>query len=174
MLKAFLSGVFVWSLLAGPALAGACDKLFLDVDKGTLNGVKLTASLAEVKKAFPCPHKTSKDQFGEHLFFAEHGFYLTVGKSILVLGADEPSFMGTLSKDLLGKNLFEVSDLLGDAAYTAHQAVSDEEEGGRYSYDFFPRPWGTLIVKYSYFSPEYVEEVMITTQKLDELKKLYP
>ncbi len=174
MLKAFLVSAVVWSLGAGPVLAGACDKLFLDLDKGTLNGVKLTASLAEVQKAFPCPHTRSKDQFGEHLFFTEQGFYLTVGKSILVSGVDEPGFMGDLSKDLLGKGVLEVGDLLGDVAYTAHQSISGSEQGARYRFAFYPRPWGTLIVKYSYFSPAYVEEVMITTQKLAELKKLYP
>lgn len=167
-----LTGLLMVALLSTPALAAPCDKLHLDLDKGTLNGVKLTASLAEVKKAFPCPHDVSVHQKMTHFYFGEHHFNIEIGRSLSIYSGEEP-FSGTLSKDIFGKTMFEVDELLGEPAHYSRVAA-DAEMGLYFSYAFFSRPWGTLIVKYDYYTPAHVEEVKLTTQKLAELKKQYP
>lgn len=167
-----LTGLLMATLLSTPALAAPCDKLHLDLDKGTLNGVKLTASLAEVKKAFPCPNSPSVDHKLTSLYFDEHSFMFVPGRSISVFVIEDP-FPGTMSKNVMGKTMDEVSKLLGNPAHRARQ-TADAEMGYAFTYEFYPRPWGTLIVKYDYYSPAHVEGVTVTTQKLAELKKQYP
>lgn len=151
----------------------ACQNMKLDLDKGTLNGVPLTASLAQVKKAFPCPHSQSGEGAEIGLYFAQAGFFFQPGHSIAINNIEEPGFQGQLSKDVLGREPHEVDELLGPAQYQSRVAA-DAEMGHYFRYAFYVRPWGTLILKYDYYSPSHVEEVILTTEKLAPLKKKYP
>ncbi len=155
------------------ALAAPCQNMKLDLDKGTLNGIPLTATLAQVKKAFPCPHSQSGEGAKIYLHFAEAGFGFQPGRSISVNNIEEPGFQGVLSKAVLGLEPHEIDEILGAYQYFSRIAA-DESMGYYYRYAFYARPWGTLILKYDYYSPSHVEEVLLTTEKLAQLKKQYP
>lgn len=168
LLTVLISFVFSASALAAP-----CQNMKLDLDKGTLNGIPLTATLEQVKKAFPCPHSISGEGKKVYLYFAEAGFGFQPGRSISVNNIEEPGFQGQLSQAVLGLEPHEIDEILGVAQYFS-QIVADESMGYYYRYAFYVRPWGTLILKYDYYSPSHVEEVFLTTEKLAELKKQYP
>ncbi|PIQ27365.1 hypothetical protein COW36_15525 [bacterium (Candidatus Blackallbacteria) CG17_big_fil_post_rev_8_21_14_2_50_48_46] len=160
-------------LASTPALAGPCEKMKLDLDKGTLNGISVKATLATVRKAFPCPAKESKYENTVSLYFEAAGFFFTPGQSITVSSMLEPGFNGSLSKDLLGASADQVEEALGASQYQARE-VADESLGYYFYYAFYTRPWGTLILKYDYYTPSHVEEITLSTESLASLKKKYP
>jgi hypothetical protein len=172
-MRILLLTTLIYFFFSAAALAAPCQNMKLDLDKGTLNGIPLTASLAQVKKAFPCPHTQSGQGKNISLYFAAAGFSFQPGQSISVNNLEEPGFQGTLSKAILGLEPHEIDEILGAYQYFSRIAA-DESMGYYYRYAFYARPWGTLILKYDYYSPSHVEEVLLTTEKLAQLKKQYP
>ncbi len=154
-------------LISLPALAGPCDGLKLDLEKGTLGPVSLKHNLADVKKALPCAPETVESMAGTALFFAKQGFYITPGESISVYATQTP-FKGMLSQNILNKPKATVEGLLGAADYSARE----EAEAGFYTHAFYTRSWGTLMLKYS--PKGLLEELTLNRSALDKIKKQFP
>ncbi|HEY9840662.1 MAG TPA: hypothetical protein V6D23_09420, partial [Candidatus Obscuribacterales bacterium] len=142
-----------------------------DFDKGTLNDVGLTASLNTVKRAFPCPFSSTVDKRGTSLYYGAQNFMFVPGHSISVFNTGK-HFPGTMSKEVLGKTAPEIGFLLGAPADTI-RVPAGGQKGQFYSYAFYPRAWGTLILKFTHFQPATVEEVVLSRQQLDVIRKMF-
>lgn len=168
MRHGLFTGLLALTLLsAAPALAGPCDALKLDLDKGTLGSVGLKNKLAEVKTALPCSPELVESMTGKGLFFAKQGFFIVPGDTITIYTLTTP-FKGTLSQNILNKPIAAVETLLGAAEYSARE----EAENGFYTHAFYARPWGTLMLKYS--PKGLLEELTLSSASLDKIKKQYP
>ncbi|HNA22555.1 MAG TPA: caspase family protein, partial [Agitococcus sp.] len=80
-----------------------CERIVFDLDKGTLNGLKATASQQEVKNALPCATGDTPDgesyNYGGGVFFLNHNFFMYTGNNFIEVRRD---FTGTVSPNLLG------------------------------------------------------------------------
>ncbi|HEX6042728.1 hypothetical protein, partial [Longimicrobium sp.] len=98
---------------AQPAAAG-CARLAFDLRGGTLNGVAPTASMDEVKRRLPCSTGETEEggpfNFGGGVFFLDHDFYFYTHRDYIEVRS---RFPGTVTPDVLGKDVREAARLLG-------------------------------------------------------------
>jgi hypothetical protein len=84
-------------------MAQSCDNLLADIKKGTLNGLKPTASQEQVKKKLPCFTGDSEDggdfNCGGGVFYLDNDFFYYTGRDYIELRS---KFNGKLSIPLLG------------------------------------------------------------------------
>jgi hypothetical protein len=124
------------------AHAQSCDKLIADLKKGTLNGLKPTATQAMVTKKLPCSTGSTEDgsefNCGGGLFFLKHDFFFYSGRDYIEFRA---KFKGKLSIPVLGKLKDDAVKLLkmGKAVRTEQ----DEED----TYLFFKTRYGCVVLK---------------------------
>ena len=118
-----------------------CDKIYVDIEKGTMNGLGPKASQAEVKAKFPCftgnSPDGSKENCGGGVFCNTHDFYFYTGDDFINIRKD---FTGTCSIELLGKTEEQAMKLLGKS-----EGEIKDNEGVRYI--FFKRKYGCLIIQ---------------------------
>ena len=122
---------------------GQCDKLYLDFKKGTLNGVSPTASMDEIKKAFPCftgqTEEGSKFNCGGGVFFLNHQFFIYTHRDYIDIRKD---FKGTLSNNALGLKKEGLIKLFGQPDdILKHDAAP---YGGITHVHQYSKNWGTL------------------------------
>jgi hypothetical protein len=129
---AFISIAFV-------STAQNCDNLFVDLAKGTLNGVALTESQETVKSKFPCFTGDSEDggdfNCGGGVFYLNHDFFFYTGNDFLEV---RRNFAGTISTPLLGLSKDEAIVKLG-LGESVRSEMNYESE-----YLFFNTPYGCV------------------------------
>lgn len=159
---------------AQAAPAASCAGLKVDLDKGLFAGLPIKSSLAAFKKALACKGDESESMGGINLFYAADNFNIFVSRkyNVITLIRTDEHFSGELSQDLFDKNVLEVDDLLGEPAHTAREEANPDT-GSAASYSLYERPWGTLILKFGAYEPSTVEEISLTTQKLEDIKEQY-
>jgi hypothetical protein len=140
--------------------------LYFDVDKGTLNGVKGTASMDDVKKAFPCFTGESKEagiaNCGGGIFFLNHNFFFYTFNDYIEIRRD---FKGKSSHNIIGNSLMNVLKILGkpDFMKEVFSTPTDLDIGVNY----YQRDWGTLacieydsvIVKVQLYYGKTIEDI---------------
>jgi hypothetical protein len=93
---------------------GQYDQLFLDFKTGTLNGVSASASMAEVKKAFPCftgeTEEGSEFNCGGGVFILKHDFYFYTHNDFIEV---RKGFTGKMSTPVLNLKKEELISILG-------------------------------------------------------------
>ena len=122
---------------------GQCDQLFLDLEKGTINGMSPAASMDEVKKAFPCftgeTKEGSESNCGGGLFFLKHDFYFYTHNDFIEA---RKGFAGNVSKQVFGLSREELTSLLGTPDETlTHKSIFLDEMIYVHQYS---KKWGTL------------------------------
>ncbi|GAB4395646.1 MAG: hypothetical protein OHK0053_05270 [Microscillaceae bacterium] len=119
-----------------------CEHLFLDLDKGTLNGMQLTAPNPMIKDVFPCFTDASPDNAemncGGGVFFASHGFNFYTGRDYIEVRI---GFKGQLSQAVLGQKARTVQKLLGLPARTEVARIGNASPRLHY---FYARAYGCL------------------------------
>jgi hypothetical protein len=113
---------FVFTLLLFTGISGyaqqatPCPPLVVDVRAGTINGVKPTASMDEVKKAFPCFTGDSEEggpfNCGGGVFFLNHDMYAYTGNDYWEV---RKNFNGTVSEKILGATYNDIKKGFGKA-----------------------------------------------------------
>lgn len=118
-----------------------CTKLVVDVEAGTINGLKPTASMEKVKEQFPCFTGSSEEKEGMNcgggVFFLEHDFYMYTGRDYLEV---RYKYEGSVSEKLLSRGTHEVKADLGEPDKT----VTDEE----YEFWFYKKKYGSLVIQF--------------------------
>ncbi|MEZ4688010.1 MAG: hypothetical protein R3B47_18700 [Bacteroidia bacterium] len=148
----FISGLLALALLAAckstktlSYKAGSCDRLAVDLDQGTLNGLNGAASMDEVKKQLPCftgeTEEGSSFNCGGGLFYLDHDFYFYTHRNYIEIRKD---FKGTMSQDMLGKSMSELG-----GAFSKPDKEKEYEStfsGTVTNYYEYRKKWGTLVI----------------------------
>ncbi len=120
----------------------ACENLFLDLDEGTLNGLKASANPQDVKQALPCFTGQTPDgaevNCGGGVFYLNHDFYFYSGDNYIEV---RDNFSGRISFDLLQKRTSEVIFVLGEP--TREEEIV-KWDGTYRKHFFYERKYGTL------------------------------
>lgn len=134
--------VLLACFLGNAMMAQSCDKLVADLKKGTLNGVKATATQEQVKQKLPCFTGESEDggafNCGGGVFYLDHDFFCYTGNDYIEL---RKNFKGKLSIPLLGLSKAAAVKKAGMG-----NAVRTEKEGNT-EYVFLKTGYGCLMLK---------------------------
>jgi len=140
----------------------ACAK-FLDLEKGTLDGVTPTVSQKQVKEKFPCFTGETEDgsdyNCGGGVFFLNDDFYFYTHRNYIEV---RTGFTGEISIDLLDKNKEEVKSLLGEADKILISPYENSSET-IYLYD---KKYGTLAI---IFEGSFAQKIDVYTVKRNEV-----
>ncbi len=122
---------------------GQCEQLFLDLEKGTLNGVSPSVSMDQVKVDFPCftgdTKEGSDSNCGGGVFFLKHDFYFYTHNNYIEV---RKKFAGKVSKPVLGKTSEQLISLLGTPdGKLEHKGFFTDAMTYVYQYS---KKWGTL------------------------------
>jgi hypothetical protein len=127
--------------VAQTVMAQDCDNLVADLKKGTLNGVKPTASQDAVKAKLPCFTGDSEEGSGFNcgggVFFLDHDFFCYTGNDYIEI---RKNFSGKLSVPVLG---------LGQAAAVKKLALGKvvrKQTDGDKTFIFLKTKYGCLVL----------------------------
>lgn len=127
--------------VAQTIMAQDCDNLVADLKKGTLNGVKPTASQAAIKEKLPCFTGDSEEggpfNCGGGVFFLKHDFFCYTGGDYIEF---RKNFNGKLSVPVLGLSQEEAVKNL-----KLGKAVRQEEHSGK-TFVFLKTRYGCLVL----------------------------
>ena len=124
------------------AHAQSCDSLVANLKKGTLNGLKPTATQEMITEKLPCSTGSTEDgsdfNCGGGIFFLDHDFFFYSGKDYIEFRS---KFNGKLSIPVLGKSKKDAVKLLkmGKAIRT--------QKDGEDTYLFFKTIYGCIVLK---------------------------
>lgn len=139
-MKRLLMALLVLAM-AQTGMAQDCDNLVADLKKGTLNGVKPTASQSVIKKKFPCFTGDSEEggdfNCGGGVFFLNHDFFCYTGEDYIEF---RKKFAGKLSVPVLGLSQTEAVKQL-----KLGQAVRQVTHSGK-TYVFLKTRYGCLVL----------------------------
>ena len=173
-MKSSFQNLFVWLfsllilavnplLLSGQSAEGPCADLYVDFKKGTLNGIHATASMEEIKEAFPCfTGETEENENGMNcgggVFFLKHYFNFYTGADFIRL---RNKFTGITSQPAIGLSNEEMMKTFGTPDEELEYIDPWLEE--KTIYYQYQKKWGVLV----FFSKEgKVESVeMFSGQK---------
>ena len=130
----------------------------LNLKKGTLDGMRPTASMDEVKKKFPCftgdTEEGSRYNCGGGVFFLKHDFYFYTHDDRIEVRKD---FKGKVSIKLLGKSKAQVLKKLGTPTLE-HKA---------YNYLLYKKKYGTLAVS---FQDGECTKLFVSSKRPEDIK----
>lgn len=122
------------------ARAQDCDNLYVDITKGTLNGLSPKVSQDEVKKVLSCFTATKPDgsaaDCGGGVFFAKHYFFFYTGADNINI---RKGFTGKCSAELIGVTEKKVTELLGKP-----EGELNDNEGAKFV--FYKTSYGCIVV----------------------------
>jgi hypothetical protein len=134
--------VLLACFLGSAIMAQSCDKLVADLKKGTLNGLKPTATQEQVKAKLPCFTGDSEDggafNCGGGVFFLDNDFFCYTGRDYIEL---RTKFNGKLSIPVLGLTKAAAIKKLGMGRAVRTEKDEDTE------FLFFKTAYGCLMLK---------------------------
>lgn len=140
-----------------------CDNLYLDIDKGTLNGFPPTTEMEEVMGGFPCYTGISEEggdfNCGGGVFFINHDFYFYTYRDYIDVRSQ---FKGKASIELLGKITVDVINLIGKPC--------KKKKIGSSLYYLYKKSYGTLVLCFSF---DEVKNIMIYGVKMSKVQLCY-
>ncbi len=90
-------------------LSIGCNELYLDLEDGTLNGIKPTDSQSVIKKYLPCYTGATREgnvaNYGGGVFYLDHDFYIYTAKDFIQIRG---SFSGKVSGNMLNNSYDEI------------------------------------------------------------------
>lgn len=96
-----------------------CAAIDVDLDKGTINGLKPNAKMETVKRKLPCYTGYSEEDTtincGGGVFYLNNDFYFYTGNNFIEIRG---KYTGGINYSLLGKSRGEVKATLGNTAIT--------------------------------------------------------
>ena len=117
-----------------------CPKIYVDIINGTINNLKLTADMDQVKDSLPCfTGSSAEDEVincGGGVFFLDDDFYFYTGQDYVQFRS---KFKGEVSDSLLGLHPSEIEKSFG-------KSVRYEEHGNRV-FIFFKTSYGCLQIR---------------------------
>jgi hypothetical protein len=118
-----------------------CDKIYVDLEKGSVNGIKLTASQESVMTMFPCSTGQTEDgsdfNCGGGVFFLDNNFYFYTGKDYFEA---RHGFTGKSSTPILSRGVDDITSIFGEP--TRKQKEDNDE------YYFYPKKYGSLVIMF--------------------------
>lgn len=140
------------------------DLIKVDIENGTINGLKPAATMDEIKKALPFFTDETAENQGINcdggVFYMNNDVYFYTARDYVDIKAE---FKGKLSKDILNKKIQEVTKLLGTPDHQIKPAGDDESMMVVY----FKMPYGCLRLNYN-ISTGNVFEVAMHTKTISE------
>jgi hypothetical protein len=131
--------VLLACFLGNAIMAQSCDKLVANLKKGTLNGLKPTATQEQVKEKLPCFTGDSEDggafNCGGGVFFLNNDFFYYTGRNYIEMRS---KFSGKLSIPVLGLAKAAAIKKLGMG-----KAVRKEKDGDT-EFLFFKAAYGCV------------------------------
>jgi len=133
-----------------------CATMIVDLDKGTINGIKATASMPQVKAKFPCFTGDTKEgdvfNCGGGVFYLAHDIFFYTYRDYVEMRSD---FKGKFVKDgkpvnILGLTPAEFDELMGHEA----DEYLEEEDGDNYC--------GAWNTPYGCITADFVNGVLTT------------
>jgi hypothetical protein len=124
-----------------------CDSLVLNLDKGTLNGLKPTATQQQIKVKLPCFTGTTKDgdafNCGGGIFYLNHDVFFYTTLDIINVRDD---FAGKIiwkgkSIDLIGADLSDIEKWFGEKP----AAMPADEDANNFAH-VYKTKWGSIRV----------------------------
>jgi hypothetical protein len=135
----FVMAISFWG---AAAMAQACGNLVADLKKGTLNGLKPSASQEQVKAKLPCFTGDTEDgsdfNCGGGVFYLDNDFFFYTGNDYIEFRS---KFDGKLSMPLLGLSKSAAVKKAGMG-----NAVRTEKEGNT-EHVFLKTSYGCLVLK---------------------------
>ena len=142
LLPVFCLLITALSATATLAQNGDCDKIHVDVKKGTINKLKPNAPMDKIQAAFPCFTGVTKEDEGYNcgggVFFINHDFYAYTGRDYWEIRG---KFDGTWSDKLLGLRPADMEFRFGDP-------IREEKIPG-YKVQFFKAKYGCIRVQFN-------------------------
>ncbi len=146
----------------------SCENLYLDLEKGTLNGLRVNASQKEIKKALPCFTGDSPDgsefNCGGGVFFLDHDFYFYSGQNYIEV---RENFTGSISDDIMNKSTAEIAKLLGEPDRT--ESIRKWDGSNRLHF-FYQRPYGCISMV---FVKKKLAKIAIHSTPINETQLCY-
>ena len=140
------------------------DLIKVDIENGTINGLKPAATMDEIKKTLPFFTDETAENQGINcdggVFYMNNDVYFYTARDYVDIKAE---FKGKLSKDILNKNIQEVTKLLGTPDHQIKPAGDDESMMVVY----FKMPYGCLRLNYN-ISTGNVFEIAMHTKPINE------
>ena len=134
-----------------------CSVLELDLQKGTLNGIRPSDKRELIKDRFNCFTGETEDgsafNCGGGIFFLDHDFYFYTHRDYLEVRS---SFIGNATPNIMGASVDEVKDKFGEP-----QKIIKENTW------LYKMPYGTLRVK---FASKRVIELAIHSDKPENVE----
>lgn len=139
--------------------------IFLDLEKGTLDGMKPTASQREVKEKFPNFTGDTEDgsrfNCGGGVFFLDDDFYFYTGRDYIEV---RKNFTGEISTNVLGKTKEEVEHILGKPKQKITNPTNQQDAS---NYFFYKKNYGTLAIG---FEGDICEDIFVSAKKANDIK----
>jgi hypothetical protein len=147
-------------MLSNIARSQGCDKIHVDIEKGTINGLFPKASQEEVKKEFPCFSGETADgsssNCGGGVFYKAQGFFFYTGKDNINI---RKGFTGTFSV-----NLFDVSEK--EAIKILGKPEGDLKDEDGITFVFFKKSYGCVVLR---IEKDKVTEIFLYGTAPDEI-----
>lgn len=169
-MKKYVVSFFCYLLICQNSIAKSndCKNMLLDIEKGTLNNIKITATEKDIKDTFICDNEEVNIGNKKNIFFSENGFSITVGEKISAYDSVFP-FTGKISEKLFQKKHDEVEKILGKPKYSVYRKVTEDKIE---THSLYQKDYGTLDIKFSYGTNPLVERVSIWGYKIEQVKKI--
>lgn len=165
LLPVFCLLIFALSASSAFAQNGKCDRIYVDVKKGTINKLKPNAPMEKIQAAFPCYTGITKEDEGYNcgggVFFIGHDFYAYTGRDYWEIRG---KFDGTWSDKLIGLRPTDLEFRFGDP-------VREEKIPG-YKVLFYKQKYGCLRVQYNVQTGRS-EEIGMHYQSADKVELCY-
>ena len=146
----------------------ACENLYFDLEKGTLNGLKLGATQRDIKTALPCFTGDSPDgaeyNCGGGVFFLKHGFFFYSGQNYIEVRSN---YKGNITHDLMNLSPLGVEASLGSPDRRENVRKWDGTQRTHY---FYKKDYGCLSVV---FVNKKVARVAAHSTSVNETKLCY-
>jgi len=140
-----------------------CDSLVLNLDKGTLNGLKPTATQQQIKAKLPCFTGVTKDgdafNCGGGIFYLNHDVFFYTTLDIINVRDEFAGKMTWKGKPLniWGSTIDEVESIFG-----ANPEISTESDDEENFHVIYKMKWGSLRIE---FQGGEVAELIISLKK---------
>lgn len=136
----------------------------IDLENGVINNLKPSSTLEEIKKILPFFTGETAENEGINcdggVFYTDNDVYFYTARDYVEIRSD---FKGKLSKDILNKNIQEVTKLLGTPDHQIKPAGDDES----IMVVYFKTEYGCLRLNYT-IATGNIFEIAMHTKPINE------